>query len=274
MARTSSGGHFGAFTAKQAQLVLDARAEGHVIEQAPQSREGERRTWKWGYRVKLAGVVLGWGKSPRAAMEAAGFAGLLPLTAKQSREHAEPDLAQLADEFEQLTDDDLGACDDCGKPAEMGDGAVALCRACEAKREADASRRAEFAQLAIEADERENPAIVAADAVVNSGIYRVVARRTPIIGTNLVVYSAWERADGHSTITHDSEIGLLLGRVGSGSSPLPTEVNALPALSPERCAAVSRFHAAENERAYAAILRDYPEAAGGQRAMGEIEVIL
>jgi len=57
-----------------------------------------------------------------------------------------------------------------------------------------------------------------------------------------------------------------------GSRPLPPELDALPAYSDERYRAVSAWHAAQYDEAYAAIVAEYPEAADGERSMGEIRL--
>jgi hypothetical protein len=97
---------------------------------------------------------------------------------------------------------------------------------------------------------------------------------TDIIGTGIRVYSAWEPSKigsgGHSTITWCADSKGWFGRIGTG--PLPRDLDALPARSAERSAAVRAWHAAEYDRAYAAILARHPEAGSGRRDMGQIEV--
>jgi len=88
--------------------------------------------------------------------------------------------------------------------------------------------------------------------------------RTRIIGTDTVVFSAWEPSRGTmspnawshsiiSTLGGDS----FLGQVGSRH--LPIQLSTLPAMSAERSAAVRAYHAAEYQRAYSLIRDKYPD---------------
>jgi hypothetical protein len=93
-------------------------------------------------------------------------------------------------------------------------------------------------------------------------------QQTRIIGTNVVVYSAWEPMAGHSTMTTID--GAWWGRIGC--RPLPAELDALPARSDERFLAVTEWHEAQYQEAYSAILAQAPEARGGYLKMGEITI--
>jgi len=100
-------------------------------------------------------------------------------------------------------------------------------------------------------------------------------RAYQIIDTTTVVYSAWtpSRLIGrHSTITSFDGAPGWWGRLGS--ERLPVELEGLKPGSDERIAAVRAFHDACYQAAYEAILAEHPEAAGGRRSMGEIEVTL
>jgi hypothetical protein len=102
--------------------------------------------------------------------------------------------------------------------------------------------------------------------------------RHEIIGTNTVVFEAWEpyRNNSHSTITRLK--GEAHGRIGTRR--LPTELDALPAYSDERLAAVTGWQQDQYDEAYAAILDAFPfieaEADSGEftvhRSMGSIDV--
>lgn len=97
-------------------------------------------------------------------------------------------------------------------------------------------------------------------------------RKTRIIGTRCVVYSAWEPSSllgKHGTVTTNA-YGDWIGRVGTRA--ISPEVEKMKGGSPERCAAVDAHHKAQYEEAYAAIIARYPEAAEGRRDMGEIEI--
>jgi hypothetical protein len=98
---------------------------------------------------------------------------------------------------------------------------------------------------------------------------------TDIIGTGIRVFSAWEPSKigtgGHGTIrSFDGAAPGWFGRVGTG--PLPSDLDALPAYSDERIAAVSSWLLSEYDRAYAAIMEQHPEAGSGRRSMGQVEV--
>ena len=104
----------------------------------------------------------------------------------------------------------------------------------------------------------------------------ICIERTRIIGTDTVVFSAWEPSRGtispnafsHSSISTlggDSFWGQI------GSRHLPIQLSTLPATSPERSAAVRAYHAGEYQRAYALIRAEYPDIPADSREdMGEI----
>ncbi len=107
----------------------------------------------------------------------------------------------------------------------------------------------------------------------------IVIRQTRIIGTDRVIFSAWEPTAlmarvgaGHSTITHDGERGWL-GRIGT--SALPAEIDPIP-VGPARSFAGRRgSNEHEHRRAYRALIGAHPELNDCRDArfdMGEIEV--
>jgi calcineurin-like phosphoesterase family protein len=96
-----------------------------------------------------------------------------------------------------------------------------------------------------------------------------MVRATQIIGTDITVYSVWERSayilapvnehmtvgrHDHSTITHID--GVLYGRLGTRRCP--PELDKLPAYSDERFDAVTAFQQAQYQEAYDIILAHYP----------------
>jgi len=103
-----------------------------------------------------------------------------------------------------------------------------------------------------------------------------LVRRYRILGTQTVVYDAWEpdvrtarTGDGffgHAMLTHHA--GRWWGQIGTG--PLPASVDALPARSEARGLAYRAWEAAEHERAYVLIVQAFREAASGRRHDGEI----
>jgi len=103
-----------------------------------------------------------------------------------------------------------------------------------------------------------------------------LVRRYRILGTQTVVYDAWEPDEriartgveifGHSMLTHHA--GRWWGQIGTG--PLPASVDALPTRSDERSHAYRVWAVAEHARAYALIMQAFPEAATGRRHAGEI----
>jgi hypothetical protein len=108
-------------------------------------------------------------------------------------------------------------------------------------------------------------------------IPNVVVMATRIISTNRVIFSAWEPsslAGHHMTVTHHEDLGWL-GRIGA--KRIPPEINALPP-GEERGAKVRAFYAAENDRAYAAIIDMFDDPTMGERlrsgkcSTGEIEI--
>lgn len=97
--------------------------------------------------------------------------------------------------------------------------------------------------------------------------------KTKLIGTNRVVFSAWEPTEfavGHSVVTTIE--GKWYGRIGSRR--LPEELESLPAMSASRSKAVRAWHQSEYQRAYAIIEEYDPRATCGRRDMGEIEITL
>lgn len=90
--------------------------------------------------------------------------------------------------------------------------------------------------------------------------------RNRIIGTDTVVWSAWEPYDGHSALTWID--GEKVGRIGTRR--LPADLDALPAYSDERIRAVRAWHEAQYQDAYAAIIATVPWLTGYKTDMGEI----
>ena len=91
-----------------------------------------------------------------------------------------------------------------------------------------------------------------------------------IIGTNVIVYQAWEPSGvfgAHSTITTID--GKWYGRIGTRW--LPPYLENMLAGSLERIQTVSKWLKDQYEEAYKLILQVYPEASSGMRTMGEIE---
>lgn len=100
-----------------------------------------------------------------------------------------------------------------------------------------------------------------------------VIQRTPIIGTTCVIFSVWEKGQitgTHSTITTIN--GEWYGRVGT--ERLPADLDALPAYSNERAAAVRAWQLRRYERAYDIIAHsEYGhEAMNGRYSMGQVEI--
>jgi len=96
-----------------------------------------------------------------------------------------------------------------------------------------------------------------------------------IIGTDLMIYSAWEPScwlpeggHAHSSLQHID--GVLMGRVGMRR--LPAALEALPAFSDARLTAVQAWEGEQEHEAYAAIVAAFPEAAFGRRSSGEISL--
>jgi hypothetical protein len=111
--------------------------------------------------------------------------------------------------------------------------------------------------------------ILDADHVLVAGS---LVQRFRILGTTTWVHQAWAPVATlvgapFTTLTHfdDGWWGKL-----STERDLPPELDALPALSDERYAAVRAWQDARSEEAYALILRAFPETVGGYRSMGEI----
>jgi len=93
-----------------------------------------------------------------------------------------------------------------------------------------------------------------------------------IIGTNLVVYNAWEPSSvmgKHSSITFiDSKC---YGQIGHRH--MPPEIDALPAGSQQRIDEVHKNYEEQYQEAYRIIIEAFPEAAAGNQDMGDIEII-
>jgi hypothetical protein len=99
----------------------------------------------------------------------------------------------------------------------------------------------------------------------------VYVHRYSILSTDCVVYAAYERLAGHSSMTTHPALGVWIGEIHS--RPLSANVDALP-VGPARFAACDAFRAANDVESYKAILAVYPEAASGKRrvGMGQIEM--
>ena len=98
-------------------------------------------------------------------------------------------------------------------------------------------------------------------------------RRTPILGTKIVVFGAYESIDCPTKAPHGTFINLAgqwYGRIGT--DPDRTLFYHHDGGSPERIAAVKVAYEARAEAAYALILEVHPEAARGRRACGEISL--
>jgi hypothetical protein len=91
-----------------------------------------------------------------------------------------------------------------------------------------------------------------------------------VIGTKTRIYAAYTPSSWmgihRSLFTIDDQVH---GRVGT--EEVTPEIKALP-VGEERSRRVHEYHKERYEDAYAAIVRCFPEAAQGQRTMGEIEV--
>jgi len=88
-------------------------------------------------------------------------------------------------------------------------------------------------------------------------------------------YTAWEPSSytgNHSVLTTLAVAGVERVYGDVASTRIPAELDALKSMSRERETRVRAFQAAQKERAYNAILEAFPEAAGGERDMGEIVV--
>lgn len=106
-----------------------------------------------------------------------------------------------------------------------------------------------------------------------------VVQKLQIIGTQLFVFSAWrlasslsQAAEQFSSLTSDDQ-GNWLGQIGR--QRLPEELDALPAYSDQRSAAVRAWHQRLYSWAYEEIVTAFPEAAdvNGHRSMGEISIV-
>lgn len=99
-----------------------------------------------------------------------------------------------------------------------------------------------------------------------------IVQKYNIIGTNLVVYNAWEPSSvmgKHSSITFIE--GKCYGQIGHRF--MSPEIEALPAGSKERIEAVQKAYDEQYQEAYRLIVEAFPEAASGSRSMGDIETI-
>ncbi len=100
-----------------------------------------------------------------------------------------------------------------------------------------------------------------------------VVKRVNIIGTQMYVYSAWERSSytgNHSSVTTID--GQCYGEVPS-RRPTP-ELEALPAMSRERYERVSRYQDRNQSEAYGLIREGFVESSAGQLRSGEIVLCL
>lgn len=106
-----------------------------------------------------------------------------------------------------------------------------------------------------------------------------VVQRIQIIGTPIVVFSAWRPVNGGlstgcemftSLTTFDDQ---WFGQVGH--QRLPAELDALPAYSDERAIAVHSWHERLYQWAYEEIMSAFPDAGDpdGRRDMGEIFIV-
>ena len=99
----------------------------------------------------------------------------------------------------------------------------------------------------------------------------IVVKRSRILSTQFVIYSAWER--GATTGTHSTITTIDGAWYGTFHSRRDESTFAhLPGGSPERIAAVRAHYAANDAAAYEAIITAFPEATEGRRSDGEIEV--
>lgn len=97
----------------------------------------------------------------------------------------------------------------------------------------------------------------------------IIIKRTRIMTTNFLVYSAWEPSPNrnHSTIQSNGS-DRWFGRIGTAE--LPPALAKLRPFSDERLEEVRRFYADEYARAYRAILAEYPHLKDASQEMGEI----
>jgi hypothetical protein len=99
----------------------------------------------------------------------------------------------------------------------------------------------------------------------------IIVKRTRILSTQCVAYSAWERGDilgAHQTITTID--GVWYGTLHSRRDD--SSYAHLRGGSDERIAAVRAAYAANDAESYAAIVLVFPEAVDGKRSDGDIEV--
>jgi hypothetical protein len=103
----------------------------------------------------------------------------------------------------------------------------------------------------------------------------IVVRRYRIIRSPTVCYDAYTKSvlmGKHGSITSiEGYLHAWWGRLGTERN-LPDAIEMLPSRSDERIAAVQAWQAANYERAYAAIIRAFPEATKGRRTMGTINL--
>lgn len=101
----------------------------------------------------------------------------------------------------------------------------------------------------------------------------IIVKRSRILSSQIVVYTAWERQGALSDHSHQTITtidGAWYGTVGSRRDD--STFRHLPGGSDERIAAVRAHYNACYAEAHAAILAVFPEAANGRRVGGEIEM--
>lgn len=99
---------------------------------------------------------------------------------------------------------------------------------------------------------------------------KTIIQRSRVIGTNTVVYTAWEPSKlrgNHSTVTTFD--GKWYGRIGT--DPERALFDHIP-VGDDRSEAVQEAYEQRFRVAYDAILKAFPEAAIGTRSGGEIAV--
>ena len=97
----------------------------------------------------------------------------------------------------------------------------------------------------------------------------IKVEKNQLVGTETLVFSAWEEADGHRSLQFASEG--MEGRLGT--ERLPEELDALEPYSEERLNRVSEWYEDIYERAYKEIISEHPELENvGNRSMGKITV--
>lgn len=99
----------------------------------------------------------------------------------------------------------------------------------------------------------------------------IIVKRFRIIGTNLIIYEAWEPSElmgRHSTVTFIG--GKVWGRIGT--DPDQSLFEHLP-VGDDRSEAVRKAYQQRYQVAYDAIVEAFPEADAGKRSMGEIHLV-